>query len=728
MAVKTSASFASWLELALFVSMALAGLVALIAAFRRRRARDFPIVTAGTVVALHLAVALLLYLRSAFIARNTARYLVPLVPSLAMLGAVAAGKWPQKRPVGVALAGIALLTAILQSGYFREVALRRDRSRQQFSTDERMARTLEAWRIEAVYAHFHYHPFNFALGERWVFTDGLGDRVPGYAERAEAAERVGFLDNRFGASTLAALAGGQSRQTQVDGILLDGQFVPPSAPLEEVPPSRWSAIADLEENDLAGVLADRDADTEWTVPRGRTAETGFVIRFARTERPAMLRLCLGASDFVHDEAEVERRDPRDGRWHAVHPSHTVPQMHWSGPRPFWRGRRFRVEYVWPGEDTDALRWRVRPTPGHEGAAGGRIFEVQVFSKSERVEPAESEAVAELMAALQKSGIRRAYADRWVSNVIATRAPAVDVEREIPGGAFGAGGGIVWAEGSALIVREHDAPQTRSVLNAAGLRFAEISIMPWRLFVAAPPPLEADPPVYWTGYTLFRGQFATDWANRMRRAIARLETPAGEEQAVAWLAELRRRHPEWLSAATPLVCALEERHPGLLPLDIVAEWRDRSRPQIPIPAEFEDGLTLLGLRVVPSTVPRGGQVRICYYWRCPPHYAPTNKAVFVHLQCGSFRFQDDHPLPFNRRTPHLPPDLVWREERLVTVPSNAPKGPVHLAIGVYNPSTKRRDRVRSSLQIRRRKVVYGPLLYVAAGHDESIRADGEGEHP
>ncbi len=719
-------------HLALYGLLAAAGVIALIVWFLRTRKWDAMVAT-GVAVSLHSVFALLLYTHSVFIIMHTARYLVPLMPSLAILTAVAAGAGRQRRAVPLAIAGLAIAAAALQSSYFGEVARRRERHLYLRQTDVHLAKVLEDMKAEAVYAHFHYHPFNFALGERWVFTEGRAERVPGYAERAETADRIAFLGNRFGAESFTTLAGGRSRRMEADGIRIAADFEPPHVALEEIPPTRWSRITDMDGNDLSHRLADRDADTGWAVAGVPFEETGFEIHFADPERPAMLRLCLSFLDFGHCEASVEQLDPRDGRWHIVHSRQHLPQLHWSGPRPFPMGRRFRIEYALPEEPAAALRWRVRPWPHHEGHASGRMFEAQVFSKVERHVPREDEAIADLVNALKKTGVRRAYADRWISNALAARAGDVEVERDIPPGAsdaLGAEGRLHWMPGTGIVARDHDAPQIRSALDAAGLRFTEAAVPPWRLFVAAPPKFDSCPPLFWTGYTLFKGQIIANWRHHLDRLIAGLETPQGASEAVQWLEDLCRRRPDLLSAAGPLVIRLREAFSDRLPGEIEREWRAQSVPPIPLPAVFEDGLALVGIGVTPASVPPGGRVQIRFFWRFSPDYPFAGKIVFVHFQAGPLRFQDDHGFPNHWRyeIPHVPRGVVYHEERVVHVPPNAPDGPVRLVIGVYDTATRRRDRVQSSLQTSRRALMYDGVFCITSGAREPATMKNSKENP
>lgn len=674
------------------------------------RRRGWTLVSAASVgLTLHVIIAGWLFAYSEFAPMSAPRYLLHVAPALALLTGIAAGAVAARPAAALGFSVVALLLTASHFPHLQRLRARAEWSAAQGERDRELAAALAASEVEAVYANFFKHyRLNFVLGERWPFTEPRNERILEYGRRAEYADRVGFLDDIFRVADFVAASGGRMRQQTVGGVRLASDFEPPSLALSEIATADWSAVTDAAGSDLRALIADRDADTGWRYDGARRPQDGIEIRFSSPRRARRLRLTFGEGRFFDVVAGIETLDPVSGEWRTVVAPRGLPQLFWSGPRPYRRGRRLRIEYELSGAPVSGLRWQIAPSPRGVAPEVRAVLEAQVFEMSETDLPSEMESVEALVALLKERGVARAYADRWLSNTLAKRAPeiAVDAEpgiwrRSLPRDMDD--GRIEWRSGAAVIVLRFDAPQTRAALGALSAAPLEVESGPWTVFLAppgaSPEPGGLPPPVFWSGCTAFRGQGIARDFERLRAAVDRLERAGETADLGELLSGLLAKDPQLLATADPALRRLEQRAPEVIPPEVRAEWRRRTVPGVSLEASFPGGLRLAGVTIEPEAVAPGEPLRVRYIWQIPPPERERREwATFVHFTAGGVRFQDDHSLPdsapwaalFDPEAPGL-----YSEERSVRVPPEAPAGPIELAIGVYDNASRARLRVKTS---------------------------------
>ncbi len=698
-----------------------AGAIGAVVEWRRRRTWT-PTLAAAAAALGTLLFTNYLYLRSEFVQISTARYLIPQIPAFALLAAVAAGTLGRRRIAAAGLAAVLAALVVSHAPYFVEMRWRAQLTREHQRWDRELAAALEGRNVEAVYANFKHYGLNFALGERWPFTEPTNERYPEYRLRAERADRLAVLENLYGVSEFVALAGGRADTEIVGGYRLTAGFEPPSNALAEVPPADWSAARDAEGNDLLRLIADRDMDTAWLYAPARRPRDGIEIRFAAPRDIRRLRIVADRGRFRAVRARVETLDADAGEWRVVHADHAPPALHWSGPRVYYGGRRARLEYALPGGRIAGVRWTLSPAAEDEDIAARRIAEAQVFEAGEPDDPSELEAADALAERLRSADVRRVYSDRWLANALSRRLPGVETELEPvlrrnerdPAER----GRIEWRRGAALVVLRADAPQTRAALAALAPPPIEIESAPWVVFLAPEQASESagTPPVFWTGYTVFRGQAEVIARERLRGAAERFARDGDAAAAAATLRDIHRACPAALADADDLLARLRAAAPEVLPAEVWEEWR-RYRPEIRLNVAYRDGLRLVGITISPREFRAGGCFSIRYFWECPPNVNRRRRAAFVHFQAGARRFQDDHaPLQLvedRELAEQEPPWRVFIEERTVRVPADAPAGPLRLSVGVTDAQTRARLPPRTELPVRRRAVQVEAVAAIAA---------------
>jgi hypothetical protein len=486
------------------------GVAALVRALRRR---DTPSRATALLAAAaaHLGVSLLFYVTSRQVEMNSARFLVPMWPSVAVLAAAAVPVLVRRRWGAAALWAAALVVAGAQTVVLPKYAARLDRIEPGRAEDRAFAEWLAGARLEAVYAHYQEYPINFRVGEQPPFTDLRMERHRPFAVAAERARRIGVVGDHGVIRAFAGHTGAGFRLDHIGrwGVIHD--FTPPAGALEEIPPDAWAACEDGEGRDLLPELADRRADTIWadTAPGGGASQV--IVRFPEPRAVRELRFWPPDDASFPRALQVEALDAADGTWRVLYEAHAVSHFYWSGPRPFFGGRRAFWACRLPGDPAVRAIRLTRP-PSARPVPPWRIVELQLFEPAEGARAEyDAASMAELWAVLAERGHRRLYADRWLSNrahVAMEGRVAVELfPRVFPDGGGLAPGPVTLDAATALVVEAEDLPLTRRTLGAAGLVPRERAIGPWILLdfdpAAFPDGRPPEPGLWWSGRHLLR---------------------------------------------------------------------------------------------------------------------------------------------------------------------------------------------------------------------------------
>lgn len=668
---------------------------ALVTALRFKKTKEWR--GAAFCAVVFILVSCWLFIRSSYAVMNTTRYLVPLVPAAAVLAGAALSALPRRW--FHAFPALAVVLLILpQFPVLRHVTLKMRDVRTGQEQVGKLAAFLEEQGIEAVYSHFRYYPYNFHLNERWPFTDMRGDRVPEITLKAEMARNIAVFDNQGRVDDLIRFCGGDAETASVIGRRMTWNFKPPALNLEEIPASAIASVTDSRGNDLLAVVTDRNADTWWEHPLGDESEENVVISFDRPVSVGRLRLLAPSVRFYPRNLKIKVLHEGDENWTLVSPEHSVPGYYWSGARPYWGGRRYRLEYRFSMRPVVKMRLVMPQASGRRGGMWG-ISEMQLFSPPEG-ETAKDEPFAELAGLLEQRGIRLLYSDRGPANAL-SRMDGFHVKLEMepsfhPHDALCVDGEIRWTPGTAFLVLRQDAAVTAETLAGFGIRMRQTDIGPWVLFdfeeAGAVP--AGHLPVHWTGFNLLRGQGREHAVIELERAFALMREEGDPEEALKALSEAVRYYPNFITVSREVLDWLDGKTEGGKLEELKQAHREAAVPVHPVEARFENGIRLLGITPVPESVKPGDAVSIRWYWQCPPDVNPSAWAVFVHFKNGPGRFQDDHILMENVHARVLQSQVrpeIFCTGRRVTVPLDAPPGRWTIEAGLYDVATGKRLR-------------------------------------
>ena len=470
--------------------------------FWRRRVWDLPTAARASAL-LFLFFSIFIFARSQFATLNTSRYLVPLVPPLALFAGLAVSLAPGKilRFSGglVAVLLISSQLAVLPSLWelHRKVP-------QRLEGEQALAEALDTENITLLYAALNAYPLNFTLEEAYVFTDSHKAFYEPHFEALEFTDTPAFLKNHAGIGAFLRVAGGTARHGGPPGSDFHFDFTPPSFSLEPVPPSEWGEIA-FNDRPAPGLRDLKFGTSPEPDPELRDHEITF--HFDSPQPLQRLRLQFAtrtppdAWNLPHGFS-VEIRDAPTGEWLEVLPQQPATRLFWSGPRPYNAGRGERMELQFDGKEAVGVRLRFQD----RHVPQWHLHEIAAFVPSHSPRPRESESLPELLELLAELNLRNLYADRWVSNRVhlalgdqinVALTPMRSREGGLPGD-----GGVDPREHTAFLSKTFDAEDTRTVLDRVNWTYETRNVGPWILFICENPPRDAEhPDLHWTGYGL-----------------------------------------------------------------------------------------------------------------------------------------------------------------------------------------------------------------------------------
>ncbi|MBU4430328.1 MAG: hypothetical protein KKE37_13365, partial [Verrucomicrobia bacterium] len=677
-------------------------------------------------VFLFIAVSALLFCRAHFATFNTARYLLPIIPALAVLVGTATAFLVARARYGLGWAPLLLLLAFQVWNARFTLEMHRNHTWEVLS--QTLERSLAPFKVEAVFCDYIYHWMNAASGERLCLVDIIGERYQPYEWRGEMARQVAFCGNIGEVAAFITNTGGAARSGEVMTFPVYCDLKPPRR-CALVPSLLWASAVDQRGHNVLAAISDGNLQTRWQAPVLTNAGPWIEIHFKEPIAVQGVRF-LSDSVFYPPAWVVEGQVTEE--WKPLTAVMPINGYFWSGPRPYWNGIGFRPECRFKPETVSRLRVRFM-APDRESEV--YVSELTVFGgKPEPESAAETDALASLLAMLRERGIRRLYSDRWIANEVAAattnvivtmREPAV-VERH-PGDPVRPREWVLPAirldQRAAILALAEEAPVCRQSLKARRVELRETVIGPWVLFdfapdlsrheqrlaIVAPDQWQlryaADSGLFWTGFNVLTGkQVAKRYARELRALAGHASSKA---EALALLEEARRMAPGYALLLQQLAAAYRESGEVEKAADLEMQFARLTFPGTPARATFGRGIEFLGVTLNPVEARPGGSADVWYYWRCPPDLAAAQRPiVFVHFKKDGRRFQDDHALLVGMN----PDDIACQdvgevliEKRTVAIPPDTVPGMYEIRLGLIDAGTKKRWAVRTDLSTRHRAV-------------------------
>ncbi|MDD5706214.1 MAG: glycosyltransferase family 39 protein [Kiritimatiellae bacterium] len=650
---------------------------------------------------------------SQFASVNSPRYMLPLVPFLAILGGAACAL---ARPRALRIvAGLAVMLQIAwqvgQLHKFTALAERRELATRRYAA---VVDALLARGVTAAYAGYPLFIMNLLADERICFSDPKIERIPAYARRIEHDPSPAVVENLGGVNFLVRSSDGRGVHANVDSMRLDYALAPPTTAVRDATDITWAAAGQTSGVSIARMLCDRDAGTAVHAEELRDQARDTTITIALREPTVLNGIRLwGAEQAPFGSWRVEGRAEAGDDYISL--SSETPYAHyfWSGPRIFWDRPHHRQEVRFAPTRLRELRLHFAPGPDR---AAFRICEVQLLAPDPDAAGAveAAPAPAPLLDTLRERGINRLYAERWTANAVhlagtgsvwTSRSPRAQTDRRLT--EKDDPERLLLDAHTAVLMPPAGVPSMRAVLSARTIPLRETALPPFGTLFDVPPGLAGAPWLERRTGIRFLGSYALlDDANEW--AMAMLSVADAAENA---------ERLDFLLAGAPDCVPVARRRLALLRDQSEATTALRSEldrrlalltiPTLGSPARFRGDYEWLGCRLIggKSSYRPGDILVVRHYWRAPHPPPPERLAVFIHfVGPNKFIFQDDHALLDGIYAWPSDADAPWTDDREVVIPADAPPGRYELCLGVCNAQfPTRRFSVATTLPQRRRAV-------------------------
>jgi 4-amino-4-deoxy-L-arabinose transferase-like glycosyltransferase len=689
--------------------------------WRERSAALLPLLSPALVVVLMA----LVFATSHFARSAEVRYILPAFPAVAILVGIGTAKWVERTWLG----WIPVLFLIAVQCHLLPSVLRfRTEAQNKWIAAAEISDFLKPQSIRVVYGAYSEHWMNLATKEALCVVGLDYERYAPYARSAAAAGKVAYFAEYIRVGEFIVHSGGTSESAVVAGYRLLYNVQPPSQDVMTLSSeSIQTVVAGPSRLDVRTRLHDLDLDTGYAVKLEPPSEATLEWTFSQDEPLCGVRVFNPDGDHPRN-MRIEGRQSGSTVWEPLLPWTGTTCMFWSGPRVYYQGFGYYLEYRFPARKYAAVRLSVSPGLNRQQAI--YLGEVEWLQPGHG-DPMADPAIDEIVGVVRTRHIERIYAPRWISEQVCQRARS-EIEtlvsdlfvRRVNDGqpelTMRAEAVEVTTRKTALLVYQQDAARTRACLARVGLSAIETALGPWILFdcqqgITAMGHVR--PPLRWTdrGCFLSLQLAAKDNAEYWYRH-AQDEGQAGTKTNRM---DALRRAVEFYPAHQPALAQLAD---ALLELGQTNESLNfrqvllaQTRPAKAFNIAFAAGAQLLGVDSPLQTVRRGSSFPFSYYWQCSPDMKTDDWAVFAHFVCGKETFfQDDHVLLADKPPAILhyqPFPEVFRVDRTVQIPASVPPGDYRLRFGLYNRVTEKRCRPLTSLPLEHKAVWLPVTLHV-----------------
>jgi len=666
----------------------------------------------------------LVFSTSHFAGFNTPRYLLPLLPALAVIIGLATVRLTRWLPFGLGWVPLILLIASQCVTLKPAVSwVMRGEIRKRMRDVQDLGDFLREHKVKIAYSRYRFYSRNFLLGEEFCFTSPNGDRYPPYTVKAEYASDIAVIRNCENMSAFLACAGGSASRSVAGDVSVHHDFLPPEAGLEEIRPQEWLNARNAAGESVMDRISDRNISTLIRVRDAWKKDNHVTISFTNPATLCAIRITNPWKDSSYPAIlGVEGKETDNDAWKTIVSSRPTSCYYWSGTRFFWRGIHYRQECRFSPRTLSQVRILF---PGSSRPPEWQISELQVFGPGPGFEP-ERSALPELTDMLAARGIDHLYSDRWAANAVARgMATAVLTEQEphIRPRTESAPPNVVrLGPHTGFLTHREDARLCRDVLAGRGVTMRTTVIGPWVLFDFGPhqwrDEYQDDPSLYWAGFSCF---FSDDkvWAATLIRRAERAYSRDALSSHVELLLEESVSKYRYKYAVDKLIAVCRETGNEEKATRLESQNREWWQPDIPADIRFRNGVRLLGISLSPQNVQRGGRLTAKYYWQCPAEVKNRLLAVFVHIKRNKEIFQDDHVFLEDFNVSCQPYPEVFVEKREMLVPRHIPAGAYSLNLGLCHRDTdSRRVKVKTHLPVRLDSVRM-PLKIRIEPHKEKI---------
>ncbi len=705
-------NFLNIFRLGAWLIAAMLALMALLHTGKREGWRSISFIALASAFLIIIAMALF-YSQSHFSRIRTPRYVIPVVPAAAILVGVAADLLWRNRFQFARWTGILLfIMTIPGANYLHPSAIAHQAElHKNWESANELAAFLHEKGEGVAEGDFLYYWVNAATKEQAVIVNAPNDAYAPYNRLAAFTPRQIFINNFNGIREHLAATKADWQENHVAGFHVIHDVHPPSSDWNYIPRDAITHVIDTNTGgDVAGLLADENLETEYKAIV--SPQNPRTIEWQLSEARPLNGLLVLNPRYTGLRQWMISGKQTDGAWVDVDSGSAISGYFWSGSRIYHRGYDYlqEVRFNSPENGFTAIRLVATSATTNELV----LPEIVLLEKEPERPPLPAwETVDTWVDQLNRLQVDRLYAPRGISERLHGKlderiklrssfyldrtvhqlgrhddptAPYLDV-----------------AGRTALLVDPRDAGRTRRLLTTQTLDWREETIGELNLFliehIDQSDSLEDIVPLFWTDRGLFAGSGRHD---RIRRADKLYDKSVSENDAfrkqrlLEACLDLAPEHEAAQMTYRQIAGTGDNNLPGL---------KNVYHPEIEAGGKFPNGLTFAGITVNPSS--SGDRaLDISYFWRLDPRAGIHRWSVFVHFRLdGKIVFQDDHNLPdylTREDVANQPFPRLFKVTRTIPIPPGL-RGEIELNLGLVNPATGDRARVRSEHELRRKTV-------------------------
>lgn len=466
---------------------------------------------------LFLLFSVVIFSTSHFAVLNTPRYLLPLVPFIAVLLGVMTSFLCGRLPYALGWLPLLFLISLQLPMLQWAWEFQKDEQVHQEHA-ESVSLYLKEHDIKAAYAMINLRSWNFALREKVAISQVEGTFYKAYEQLAELEDSPAILGNYGLVDEFFQATSAKADETVIGGLQVHHGFAPPNNGIDEIPFPLWQSVRDSSGKDIFSQLTDSSVFTAWHSPQA-PHDDWIEITFHEPVPVSGLRLWTDTMASYPRALQIVGQQRDDAPWQVLHPATPISFYFWSGNRPFWFGDLQRIEYRFAPALIKKLRLQNMSSLSFHQHWHWKIHFLQVFSPAAAL-PSEQESFPDLLKLLLHRGVKYLYADRWEANAV-HRATSGKIWTPLDSQVFPSNQHplasfitgylfpissphyMILTEDTALLVRIENAPLVRNALAQQHIDMDEIHIGPWILFNFSTGQWSGDDaqlaPLRWTGF-------------------------------------------------------------------------------------------------------------------------------------------------------------------------------------------------------------------------------------
>ena len=425
---------------------------------------------------------------------NDPKYFLPYYTCVPFFLAMLISKIKNKsRRLGLALIGI--LLGVNFWGALQEPAWpflfpeKRLAVEQRKNSESALIRAITEKGIQRLYSQHFPDRLTFLSGEKIIAVNPYQAGYLRYAQWVDGTDRPAYLypwPDTLWVDNLKVLGGGYRKTALAPGFALYTDFIPPRRPFVPLSRREWSATAS-QEHHLTRAAFDGDVESAWFSPQ--EAGIFFLLDLGRIE--TINKVSWWPGGYRHIPAGYQIEVSETGKkWQVVsRVEDYVGPFFWSGPGPMIKIRRGRVEAYFEPVSARFLKITlIKDRPGDIWSIR-ELLVYQTAGADKRTAAGEG-TIQGLAAFLKEQGIKRAYADHWLSAVI--QAKSGGTIRTIGSNHFlGDNGEVVpppdlidsleLTSGTAVVIDQIELAEIEEILGWYGATFQQKAFGPYRVF-------------------------------------------------------------------------------------------------------------------------------------------------------------------------------------------------------------------------------------------------------